>query len=132
MINKPIFIGVLFFTCLAAANCSDVNSDEVPDCSRTFCGCWEDVVLEFTTRILDNDNIPLAGIEVYCAGEKTSRAVSDSSGAAAFKVATQYSPGCHYATCSNLIFKDKNRTFTEQQFTIYQANGKSIHLTRLK
>ncbi|MGD8961777.1 MAG: hypothetical protein PVH43_04650 [Desulfobacterales bacterium] len=125
-------IGILFFASLAAVNCSDVNSDGVPDCRRTFCGCWQDVLLEFTTIFLNHDNLPLADIEVYCAGEQTPRSVSDPSGVAAFKVLTQRSPGCHYAICSNLIFKDKNQTYKAQQFTVYQANGQALFLNRIK
>lgn len=132
MKNNRIFIWILFFTCLAAANCSDVNSDDVPDCSRTLCGCWEDVVLEFTTKILNSDNLPLSDIEVYCAGEETPRAVSGLTGVAAFKVSTQRSPGCHYALCSNLIFKDKSQTYKTQQYTVYQANGQILYLNRIK
>ncbi|MGD8345125.1 MAG: hypothetical protein PVF71_12050 [Desulfobacterales bacterium] len=104
----------------------------MPDCSRTFCGCWQDVVLEFRTKILNRDNLPLTGIEVYCAGEETPRSVSDPSGVAAFKVSTQHSPGCHYAICSNLIFKDKNRTYKPQQFTVYQANDQTLYLDRIQ
>ena len=132
MLNNRIFIWILFFACLVAMNCSDENSDDVADCSRSFCGCWQDVVLEFSTQIVNREDQPLADIEVYCADEKTPRSVSDPSGTAAFKVATQYSPGCHYAICSNLILKDKSRTYQEQQFTIYQANGQRLHLDRLK
>ena len=132
MIKKRIFILILFFTCLTVANCSEVSSDDVPDCSRTLCGCWEDVVLEFTTTILNPLSQPLADIEVFCAGEETPRSVSGPSGVAAFKVATQRSPGCHYALCSNLIFKDKSQTYKMQQFTVYQANGKTLILKRIR
>ena len=88
--------------------------------------------MEFMTKILNPDSIPLADIEVYCAGEETPRAVSDPSGVAAFKVSTQRSPGCHYALCSNLIFKDKSQTYKTQQFTVYQANGRTLYLNRIK
>ncbi len=130
MTNSRFFIGIMIFACLAAVNCSEVNSDDVPDCSRTFCGCWEDVVLEFRTQILNPQNRPLAEIEVYCAGEETPRSVTDQSGIASFKISTQRSPGCHYAICSNLIFKDKSKTYKTQQFTVYQANGQTIYLNR--
>ena len=130
--RNRIFIWILFLVCLAAVNCSEENPDDAADCSRSFCGCWQDVVLEFSTQIVNREDLPLTDIEIYCAGEKTPRSVSDQSGTAAFKVSTQYSPGCHYAICSNLIFKDKSRTYQEQQFTVYQANGQTLHLDRLK
>ena len=88
--------------------------------------------MEFTTNVFNHDNLPLADIEVYCAGEETPRAVSDPSGVAAFKVSTQHSPGCHYALCSNLTFKDKSQTYKTQQFTVYQANGQTLYLNRIK
>ncbi len=124
----PIFI----FVCLAALGCSEVNSDDIPDCSRTFCGCWKEVTLEFSTKILDKQDRPLSGIEVYCTGEESPRSVSDQSGAASFEVTTQYSPGCHYAICTNLTFRDKSQMYTEQQLTVYQTNGHSVHLMRTK
>jgi len=132
MKNMRFFIWMIFFTVLVVVNCTEVSSDDVPDCSRSFCGCWQDMVLKFSTKILSKQNQPLTDIEVYCAGEKTPRSISDQAGMAAFNVSTQYSPGCHYAICSNLIFKDKSQTYKEQQFTVYQANGQSIHLTRAK
>ena len=82
------------------------------------------------TQILNPQNRPLAEIEVYCAGEETPRSVTDQSGIASFKISTQRSPGCHYAICSNLIFKDKSKTYKTQQFTVYQANGQTIYLNR--
>ncbi len=132
MENRRFCIWIIFFAALAAVNCSEVNSDEVPDCSRSFCGCWKDVILEFNTTILNESDQPLTDIEIYCAGEETPRAVSDPSGAAGFKVATEYSPGCHYALCSNLIFKDKKQRYPKKELTVYQANGQSIHLMSAK
>ena len=132
MKNIRFCILIFLFACLTAVNCSEVNSDDDPDCSRSFCGCWQDVVLEFNAKILDKQNQPLTDIEVYCAGEETPRTVSDQSGVASFKVSTQRSPGCHYAICSNLILKDKNQTYKERQFSVYQANGQTIHLNRIK
>ena len=123
---------MLLLAGLAAVTCSEVNSDDVPDCSRSFCGCWEDAILEFSTKILDKHYKPLPDIEVFCAGEETPRAVSDQSGVAALTVSTQRSPGCHYAVCSNLIFRDKRLIYAERQFTVYQANGQTIHLNRIK
>ena len=129
-INFPMF--GLILVSLAMVNCSEVSSDDALDCSRSFCGCWQDVVLEFQTTILNQQGNPLADIEVFCAGEQTPRAVSDPSGTAAFEVSTQHSPGCHYAVCSNLIFKDKNRAYQAKQFTVYQANGQTLYLNRIK
>ena len=123
MKNKRIFIWMIFVAGLAVINCSDVNSDEVPDCNRSFCGCWEYVTLEFNTTILNEENQPLTNIEVYCAGEETPQAVSDPSGAAGFKIATQYSPGCHYALCSNLVFKDKNQISSLTEIALHQDSG---------
>lgn len=82
MKNKRFFIWMICFAALAVLNCSEVNSDDGPDCSRSFCGCWEDVTLDFSTTILNEHDRPLANIEVYCAGGETPRSASDPSGAA--------------------------------------------------
>jgi hypothetical protein len=75
-----------------------------PGCVETFCGCWEEVSIEFTTTVRDGKlNAPVDGATLTCVGEDDARCTSDASGAMMFTLVAQESPGCGLDSCNRVI-----------------------------
>jgi hypothetical protein len=103
------------------------GTPKIADCARTFCGCWADTVLEFTTTILAGGK-PVSGVEIRCDKEDVPVAVSDAAGVARFTLPTARSPGCHFARCTNLTLRDRTGKHGDLRLTVFRANGKLIRL----
>lgn len=110
---------ILFAACAAFAlfACDPVPG---PDCSSSFCGCWEDKTLQYGATVVDAESSePIPGVTLRCDDETEIRATSDAEGKVAFEVETRYSPGCHYERCTHLLFHDPAGIHADLETTSY-------------
>lgn len=96
------------------------------DCSRSFCGCWTPATLNFETIVLDKDQIPLKGIQLFCSSEREPIGTSGKDGKITFTVETMQSPGCHYQRCTNIKIVDPAGSFEDLETTVYVVNRKLV------
>jgi len=100
-------------------------------CGMTFCGCSNPATLNFETTLVDGNNTPLKGIQIFCEKEQEPIATSGDTGKASFSIETSYSPGCHYARCTNLRLADPTQVFADVKTTVYSINGKVAVLQKV-
>jgi len=134
-------IGALFFLCIGILVTTFLltrppqapGRDEIPDdCSSSFCGCWEDTTLVFSTTVVNGANEPVRGIRIHCDGERDPIATSGRDGIATFTIETAVSPGCQYLRCTNLEFSDPDHRYKTIQTTVFLANQSTVVLEPMK
>jgi hypothetical protein len=95
-------------------------------CARSFCGCWEDVTLRYSARIVDADGAPVEGVDAVCHGETEPIATSSAGGVLAFEIATQTSPGCGYQRCRIMTLADPQGRFADKEIVAGVTNGRDV------
>ncbi len=135
--NKISLLTIIALTLICISGIASDKKPQLPKpltgddiCGRSFCGCWSDTELNFKTKTQDNSGRPITGIELRCKSETDPIAVSDDDGNISFSIETRTSPGCGYARCRNLIFKDPNGEFLELTATVFQKNNDITVLQR--
>ena len=99
-------------------------------CARSFCGCWEDITLRYSARIVDAGGAPAAGVSAVCHGETEPIATSSADGVLAFEIETQTSPGCGYQRCRNMTLTDPQGRFDDKAIVAGPTNGGEVVVER--
>jgi len=100
-----------------------------PEKCMSLCGCWTKIELDFVAYVFDSNGNPVEGIALTCKAENVARGISDKNGFISFKLKTEFSPGCQYQSCTNMIFSDEKARYKNVEATIFQSNGKTIVLS---
>ncbi len=115
-------LGLVLAGALWSAGCAG------DDCGRPICGCWTDETLDLQITVVDQDGIPLEGIDLICVNEDTPVASSDVEGVAGALFETRVSPGCGPERCHSLTLSDPTGRCEGTSSSLAMLNDTTVSL----
>lgn len=98
---KPRRASICLLLVLASALLT-TSCNIIRPCVESFCGCWRSTTIKYRTTVLNSENRPVEGIELFCPDTSKVLGSTNKDGKLAVRINTKISPACGISTCSKL------------------------------
>ena len=118
----------LLFTACGGSS-SDDSTDSAITCENYFCGCSEEISIDFTTTVWNGQlDAPVEGATLTCKNEDSPRGTSGVDGIIAFQLDTTESEGCGLEDCENVIIAAAEAGLVSQELNYLEALNQVVTL----